>query len=152
MTAKPWKSSSLFVQSNSYWHAKNRLDMLFEISMYLLTLNTYQRLKPNWISRIVVILNLHTVIHNWLFLYKQIWKITILRSISFSRHKPCCFYFNPQIEMFVLICGEIPINTFTQPIYRLIYFSLQLKLAIPSVFCSSDPVVQISCNIKEKWL
>ena len=110
MTAKPWKSSSLFVQSNSYWHAKNRLDMLFEISMYLLTLNMYQSLKPNWISRIVVILNLHTVIHNWLFLYKQIWKITILRSISFSRHKPCCFYFNPQIEI-QHVCFDLWGNT-----------------------------------------
>ena len=109
MTAKPWKSSSLFVQSNSYWHAKNRLDMLFEISMYLLTLNMYQRLKPNWISRIVVILNLHTVIHNSL-IFKKILENHYFKVNFFLKHKPCCFYFNPQIEI-QHVCFDLWGNT-----------------------------------------
>ena len=63
-----WKSSTLilYLHSKRNWHAKKRLSMLFEISMYLLTLNMYQSLKPNWISRIVVISNPHIDIHKWL--------------------------------------------------------------------------------------
>ena len=109
---------------------------------------------PNWISRILpqfVISKLISIINNFVL---KIEKSQFWRSTSVFRNKwlSCCFHWNSEIVFFVLICGEISINTLTQPIYRFIWFSLQPNLAICSAFHSAHTVVLISCNLKEKWL
>ena len=108
---------------------------------------------PNWISRILPqftkISKLISIINNFVLkIEKSQGQLLSLET------NDCLAAFTEILKLifFVLICGEIIINTLTQPIYRFIWFSLQPNLAICSAFHSAHTVILISCNLKEKWL